>query len=176
MIVNPIENHEGKKYLRKISPALRGPEQKPILVDVYCVLEAFGVTCQATGHAIKKLLCPGQRGKGDRLADLIGAKAALERAIEQEQDRLAELGEVKEKETKHSRDSDTNRKIRCSWCGGYFNRETYKCRACIIAVHEQGIPIEDASQTKSCGKEAFEGGPRCELPSGHDGMCRITKG
>lgn len=40
--------------------------KKPVrgleFVDVYRVLELFGVTDQAIGHAIKKLLCPGQRG------------------------------------------------------------------------------------------------------------------
>lgn len=33
-------------------------------VDVYRVLELFGVTDQALGHAIKKLMCAGQRGAG----------------------------------------------------------------------------------------------------------------
>ena len=33
-------------------------------VDVYRVLGLFGVTDQALGHAIKKLLCAGQRGAG----------------------------------------------------------------------------------------------------------------
>ncbi len=31
-------------------------------IDVYRTLELFGVTDQALGHAIKKLLCAGQRG------------------------------------------------------------------------------------------------------------------
>lgn len=33
-------------------------------IDVYRVLELFGVTDQALGHAIKKLMCAGQRGAG----------------------------------------------------------------------------------------------------------------
>ena len=33
-------------------------------IDVYRTLELFGVTDQALGHAIKKLLCAGQRGAG----------------------------------------------------------------------------------------------------------------
>ena len=87
-----ISEHEGKKYLRTIYPA-GGVEVDPkrvsigLQIDVYCVLDAFNVTCQATGHAIKKLLCAGERGKGDRLADLIGAEAALSRAIELEKGR-----------------------------------------------------------------------------------------
>ncbi len=78
-----ISTHEGKKYLRTIHSAVE--LEAWVSVDVYAVLVAFNVTCQATGHAIKKLLCAGERGKGDRLVDLIGAKAALNRAIELEQ-------------------------------------------------------------------------------------------
>lgn len=33
-------------------------------IDVYRLLELFGVTDQALGHVIKKLLCAGQRGAG----------------------------------------------------------------------------------------------------------------
>lgn len=33
-------------------------------IDVYRTLELFGVTDQALGHAIKKLLCAGERGAG----------------------------------------------------------------------------------------------------------------
>jgi hypothetical protein len=93
-----ILQHEGKKYLRRIY-APPGAKFGPIgvrtnevwmEVDVYAVLEAFGVTCPAIGHAIKKLLCAGQRGKGDSKADLIGAIAAINRAIELEQNRQRE--------------------------------------------------------------------------------------
>lgn len=52
------------------------------VVDVYCVLEAFGVTCPAVQHAVKKLLCAGIRGKGDRGQDLAEARDAIERAIQ----------------------------------------------------------------------------------------------
>lgn len=52
--------------------------------DVYDVLDAFGVTCPATAHAIKKLLCAGQRGHKDRATDLAEAQAALSRAAELE--------------------------------------------------------------------------------------------
>lgn len=77
-----IESHEGKKYLRKIHGA---SSQESVDVDVYEVLVAFGVTCHATAHAIKKLLCAGQRGKGTRTEDLVGAIAAINRAIEIEE-------------------------------------------------------------------------------------------
>jgi len=75
----PITSHEGRKYLRKITSCVDGSS---IDVDVYDVLEAFEVTCPAQAHALKKLLVPGGRGKGDALADLVGAKAAINRAIQ----------------------------------------------------------------------------------------------
>lgn len=78
-----IDNHEGKKYLRKIKSA---KTKEVIEVDVYAVLTAFGVDSHAVAHAIKKLLCTGQRGKGDRKADLIGAIAAINRAIDDLED------------------------------------------------------------------------------------------
>lgn len=80
----PITQHEGSKYLRAIISPVDGAL---ISVDVYAVLEAYQVTCQARGHAIKKLLCAGDRGKGDTLADLIGARAAIDRAIDLEHQR-----------------------------------------------------------------------------------------
>lgn len=51
-------------------------------VDVYDVLIAFGVTCPARQHAIKKLLCAGQRGTKSESDDLKEAKQSIERAIE----------------------------------------------------------------------------------------------
>lgn len=55
---------------------------KGVTVDVYDVLAAFGVTCQARGHAIKKLLMAGQRGHKDEAQDLREAVQAIERSIE----------------------------------------------------------------------------------------------
>jgi hypothetical protein len=52
--------------------------------DVYDVLVAFNVTCPAVAHAVKKLLCAGQRGHKDRLTDLREAMTALARAAELE--------------------------------------------------------------------------------------------
>jgi hypothetical protein len=80
-----IKQHEGSKYLKPIySPVEKEDNDRPavIHVDVYAVLEAFDVQCPAIAHCIKKLLMPGQRGKGDIQADLKGAMAALNRAIE----------------------------------------------------------------------------------------------
>ena len=81
-----ISAHEGKKYLRTIYPASDCPGE-PIQIDTYEVTEAYGITCAAQIHALKKILVPGQRGKGDRIADLRGAIAALNRAIELEERR-----------------------------------------------------------------------------------------
>lgn len=51
-------------------------------VDVYDVLKAFEVTCPATQHALKKLLCSGLRGHKDLQTDLLEAKESITRAIE----------------------------------------------------------------------------------------------
>ncbi len=82
MSATPVDGHEGKKYLRLIYSARHDNTCQPVSVDVYAVLEAFNVTCPGRQQAVKKLLCTGQRGKGDEMADLVGAMAALNRAIE----------------------------------------------------------------------------------------------
>lgn len=79
------EKHEGVKYLRVIYSATQ--RHVAIKVDVYSVLEAFGVVCPALAHCVKKLLCAGLRGKGSRLDDLVSAQAALDRAVELERQR-----------------------------------------------------------------------------------------
>ena len=56
-------------------------------VDVYDILAAYSVTNPADAHAIKKMLCPGQRGAKDGIQDRREAIASLERAIELEQGR-----------------------------------------------------------------------------------------
>lgn len=89
----PIDQHEGKKYLRTIQAA---DSDQSINVDVYAVLVAFGVTCPARAHAIKKLLCCGTRGKGDAIADLVGVLAAVNRAIELESQRQIQAAKEKE--------------------------------------------------------------------------------
>ena len=55
--------------------------------DVYDILAAYNVTNPADAHAIKKMLCPGQRGAKDGIQDRREAIASLERAIELEQGR-----------------------------------------------------------------------------------------
>ena len=55
---------------------------KGVTIDVYDVLVAFGVTCPAMAHAIKKMLMPGQRGIKDAEQDKREAIQAIERSIE----------------------------------------------------------------------------------------------
>lgn len=90
----PITQHEGRKYLRSIVSAI--DNENFVQIDVYAVLVAFNVTCPATAHCIKKLLCAGERGKGSKVSDLIGAQAALNRTIELEMHRSQFLSEESE--------------------------------------------------------------------------------
>lgn len=62
------------KYAKEIKPG--------VFVDVYDVLNAYGVTCPATQHAIKKLLMPGKRGSKSVMVDLKEAQASIVRAME----------------------------------------------------------------------------------------------
>lgn len=53
------------------------------MIDVYRVLELFGVTDQALGHAIKKLLVAGGRGAGKSIEkDIQEAVDTLQRRLE----------------------------------------------------------------------------------------------
>ena len=60
--------------------------QKPVehlkWIDVYRVLLLFGVTDPCLQHAIKKLLCAGNRGVKDELKDVQEAIASLLRYLE----------------------------------------------------------------------------------------------
>lgn len=51
-------------------------------IDVYRVLQLFGVTDPCTQHTIKKLLCAGQRGSKGLLQDLQEAVDTINRRIE----------------------------------------------------------------------------------------------
>lgn len=74
----------GNKYHRMIyGLAAYGHQTIGIFVDIYSVLTAYEVTEPGLQHAVKKLLCSGIRGKGDRLQDLREARDALDRAIEE---------------------------------------------------------------------------------------------
>ena len=73
-----MANETGSKYERSIFDRYGDSAH----VDVYDVLQAFEVTCPATQHAIKKLLCSGLRGHKDASTDLLEAKESINRAIE----------------------------------------------------------------------------------------------
>lgn len=66
------------KYEREITDR----QGDSAVVDVYDVLKAFEVTCPATQHALKKLLCSGLRGHKDLQTDLLEAKESITRSIE----------------------------------------------------------------------------------------------
>lgn len=51
-------------------------------LDVYRVLDLYGVTQPALQHAVKKLLCAGQRGAKDYERDLREAIDSIERALQ----------------------------------------------------------------------------------------------
>lgn len=75
--------HSGEKYQRTIRQTLPGDKNgESIVVDVYDVLDAFGVSQGPRQHTIKKLLCAGIRGKGDERQDLQEAADAIARDIE----------------------------------------------------------------------------------------------
>lgn len=52
------------------------------VIDVYRVLELYSVESHAVGHAIKKLLCCGQRGAKGRKQDIQEAIDSLNRELE----------------------------------------------------------------------------------------------
>ena len=74
-----VEEKAHNKYKRKV------PRTE---IDVYDILKAFNVVNPATQHAIKKLLCAGDRGYKDKVQDLKEALASISRAIELESDNV----------------------------------------------------------------------------------------
>ncbi len=86
-MTNNIENHSGNKYIRTIHSCTT---DDCIKVDVYEVVEAFDVPAGPIDHAVKKLLCAGIRGKGDKLQDLQEARDALSRAIQMEKRKVTQ--------------------------------------------------------------------------------------
>lgn len=78
-------NKSGSKYLRKIFSPIDNK------IDVYSILVSFDVTCPARQHAIKKLLCSGIRNKGTSLQDLTEARDAIDRAIQLETFKEAQI-------------------------------------------------------------------------------------
>ena len=80
--VSTGETQPASRPANKYARLIRGIDGSEAQVDVYAVLVAFGVTCPARQHAIKKLLCAGQRGKGNAKQDLEEAGTAINRAVE----------------------------------------------------------------------------------------------
>lgn len=80
----PVKEPKGSKnkYHRPINWNVRVDDDGTVWIDVYDVLKAFVVDDQAVGHAIKKLLAPGQRGHKDMLKDLREARDSITRAID----------------------------------------------------------------------------------------------
>jgi hypothetical protein len=50
-------------------------------LDVYDVLALFNVTCSRVQHAVKKLLCLGNRGVKDKYKDLSEASSSIKSAL-----------------------------------------------------------------------------------------------
>lgn len=65
----------GSKYDRVIESKYEGQDGRPqrMIVDVYCVLDAFEIASQSRGHGLKKGLTAGMRGKGDEFSDMVEA-------------------------------------------------------------------------------------------------------
>lgn len=78
------------KTMAKIKPELaekyphyyRKVPDRVDYLDVYRVLDTFGIQRSCVQHAIKKLLCGGQRGAKNEVQDLKEARDSLNRAIE----------------------------------------------------------------------------------------------
>ena len=73
--MSDIINHQSHDHYFKDVQTLKS-------VDVYRVLVLFGVTNPCLQHAIKKLLCAGNRGVKDELKDVQEAIASLLRYLE----------------------------------------------------------------------------------------------
>ena len=68
----------GDKYDRTIQAKYeKDGVIEEVVTDVYRVIDAFEVKSQPRGHAAKKVLCAGLRGKGDEFSDIIEAIDAL---------------------------------------------------------------------------------------------------
>lgn len=112
----PIQKHGGSKYVRAIRDVdgVHG-----CYVDVYAVIRAFKITCPGLQQAIKKILCAGLRGKGDRVSDIKETFDALFRALQfaehdqkEEQEALDKLKETALKAASITKEPDGTTKVR----------------------------------------------------------------
>ena len=69
----------GVERLNKYERVINGAK-----VDIYDILSAYGVDCQAMGHGIKKALMSGKRGYKDSVQDKEEAISSIKRSIEME--------------------------------------------------------------------------------------------
>lgn len=51
-------------------------------IDVYRIIEIFGVTCPVAQHVLKKALCAGQRGHKDLVTDWANIRDSASRKLE----------------------------------------------------------------------------------------------
>jgi hypothetical protein len=120
-------------------------------VDVYRVLDLFGVTNPAIQHAVKKLLVPGRRGSKDIQKDLREAVVSINRALqmiaEDEQPPMYPLGEF------------MGPAIVADIIPVYF------CTYCRLNVQS---PCPDMK----CPCVPCDGIPDCRYVKGHDGACK----
>jgi len=72
----------GDKYKRAVPYTDDHGVRHFAVLDLYDVMRAWGVDCQALGHACKKVLQAGQRGHKSRRDDLEEAIVSIRRAIE----------------------------------------------------------------------------------------------
>lgn len=77
------------KYDRTIIGRDASGKPVSVTVDVYRVLDAFGVTDPALQHLAKKALCAGLRGHKDREQDLRDIIISAEKALDFHKDKQA---------------------------------------------------------------------------------------
>lgn len=74
-----IRTHSGSKYVRKVRSCIT----REVIgeIDCYSVADAFAVDEMPLNHALKKILCAGVRGKGNRMQDITEAIDALKEQL-----------------------------------------------------------------------------------------------
>lgn len=131
-------------------------------IDVYRVLSLFGVTDQAIGHAIKKLLCAGQRGVKTKRQDIQEAIDALERwkAMEDE-DSAIRIGHVEPVKVKYP-DAEPAPIVgmRCLVCNKLGGHGSMPCPENLFtASSEPATAIDDESpRMQAIGQNGNGGG------------------
>ena len=89
-VTDPVPE-TGPKHAKNYSHYYKNVERYSH-VDVYRVLDLFQVTHPARAHAIKKLLCAGDRGNKNLLKDLQEAVVSIQREIEMRLEDVTDVG------------------------------------------------------------------------------------